>query len=305
MISDNKEQLQLFGVEEGGLGTHSCRKGVAMMVAAGCTVFPPIVSICIQAGWVMGGVKDRYFKRESTGDQYVGRCAADIDQLSKLFAISPPYFDVTSMEEEIGWACAKKGIEEWLAAQIIDEGELSASSKQIVWTCFALICYHQDYLLRTLHEECSFRASIFLKDIPDEFIDVVRVAFTWNATKETLKLTGVPHHVILMAEMEQLRQRFDTLQATMKEDLNAALDERRTGGSEYHTNNILNAIADSERRMLSTLELPTASSGNPEEYTLAIQNEDREVENIFNGITPDELTNGGQVQDVSRALVCQ
>ena len=88
----------------------------------------------------------------------------------------------------------------------------------------------------------------------------------------------------------------------MKEDLNAALDERGIGGSEYHTNNILNAIADSERRMLSTLDLPTAS-GDPEEYTLAIQNEDREVENIFDGITPDELTNGGQVQDASRALV--
>ena len=47
VISDNKEELQVLGVEEGDLGTHSCRKGVATMVAAGCTVSPPIVSICI------------------------------------------------------------------------------------------------------------------------------------------------------------------------------------------------------------------------------------------------------------------
>ena len=305
VISDNKEELQMLGIEEGGLGTHSCRKGVATMVAAGCTVSPPIVSICIRAGWVMGGVKDRYLKRESAGDQYVGRCAAGMDQLSKSFTISPPYFDFTSIEEEIGRARSKKGIEDWLTARIIDEGELSASSKQIVWTCFASICYHRDYLLRTLHEECSFRASIFLKDIPDEFINVVRVAFPWNATRETPKLTGVPPHVLLMAEMEQLRQRFDVLQATMKEDLNAALDERGIGGSEYHTNSILSAIADSERRMLSTLDLPNATRGDPEEYTLAIQNEDSEIENIFEGISPDELTNGGQVQDASRALVRQ
>ena len=71
LIAYNKYELQQLGVEEGDLGTHSCRKGVATMVAAGCTVSPPIVSICVRAGWVMGGVKDRYLKRESAGDQYV------------------------------------------------------------------------------------------------------------------------------------------------------------------------------------------------------------------------------------------
>ena len=100
MISDNKEELQLLGVEEWDLYTHSCRKGVATIVAAGCTVSPPIVSICIRAGWVMGGVKDRYLKRELAGNQYACRCAAGMYQLSKLFAISPPYFDFTSIEEE-------------------------------------------------------------------------------------------------------------------------------------------------------------------------------------------------------------
>ena len=45
MISSNKSELELLDVEDGDLGTHSCYKGVAMMVAAGCTVSPPIVSI--------------------------------------------------------------------------------------------------------------------------------------------------------------------------------------------------------------------------------------------------------------------
>ena len=72
-----------MGVEPGDLGTHSCRKGVGTMVAAGCTVSPPIVSICVRAGWSMGGVKDKYLKRENAGDQYVGRCASCLDQLDK------------------------------------------------------------------------------------------------------------------------------------------------------------------------------------------------------------------------------
>ena len=65
-----------MGVKICDLGTHSCRKGVSTMVAAGCTVSPPIVSICVRAGWVIGGVKYKYLKRESAGDQHVGRCAS-------------------------------------------------------------------------------------------------------------------------------------------------------------------------------------------------------------------------------------
>ena len=43
------------------------------MVAAGCTVSPPIVSIFVRAGWVMGGVKDKYPNIDIAGDQHVGR----------------------------------------------------------------------------------------------------------------------------------------------------------------------------------------------------------------------------------------
>ena len=50
------------------------------MVSAGCKVLPPIVLICIRAGWVMGGVKDQYLKYKAAGDQYVGRCVVGLDQ---------------------------------------------------------------------------------------------------------------------------------------------------------------------------------------------------------------------------------
>ena len=64
MISNHKTELQLLGVEDGDLGTNLCHKGAATMVAARFTVSPPIVSICVRAGWVMGRVKDRYLKRK-------------------------------------------------------------------------------------------------------------------------------------------------------------------------------------------------------------------------------------------------
>ena len=307
-ISENKAELQLLGVEDGDLGTHSCRKGVATMVAAGCTVSPPIVSICVRAGWVMGGVKDRYLKRESAGDQYVGRCAACLDQLNKRFAISPPYFDFTGLGDELERVRLRKRIEEWLYARITEDGELSASSKHIVWICFASICFHHTYLTNTLHEESSFWASLFFRDIPDEFLKASRVAFPWDSTSDTPKITGVPPHILIMAEIEDLKIKFQGLQATIKDNMNDALDERGVGGSEFHTNTILSAIKEAQISMLghmqSQVAAPLASQDNQGSLTdLHIQDEEDALTNVHEGITPEELNNDGPLQDASRALV--
>ena len=101
LIKDNLEHLKTLGVEEDNIGMHFCRKEVSTMVAAGCTVYPPILSTCIRAGWVMVGVKDKYLKRKSAGDQYVGRCASVLGQLEKMFADSPPYFDFYPVKYEV------------------------------------------------------------------------------------------------------------------------------------------------------------------------------------------------------------
>ena len=86
-------QLKIIGFEQGDIGSHYCRKGVATMLAVGCAVSPPIVPLCIWVGWVLGGVKDKYLFSEKSGDQYVGRYASSLDQLKKEFAFSLPYFD--------------------------------------------------------------------------------------------------------------------------------------------------------------------------------------------------------------------
>ena len=57
---DLELDLDDMGIEAANLGSHSARKGVGSMVAAGCTVSPPIVSLCLRAGWKLGGVKDKY-----------------------------------------------------------------------------------------------------------------------------------------------------------------------------------------------------------------------------------------------------
>ena len=77
----------------------------------------------------MEGVKDRYLKHEPAGNQYVCCYAAGPDQLCKIFAVSPPYFDFTNLEDELEQTRLCKHIEKLLYLKIVEDGELIASSK--------------------------------------------------------------------------------------------------------------------------------------------------------------------------------
>ena len=69
--------------------------------------------------------------------------------------------------------------------------------------------------------------------------------YPWNNTDYTPKITGVPPHVLLVAEMEVLKAKFDNLRLDINDDIKGMLDERGVGGNEFNTNSILGAIRDS------------------------------------------------------------
>ena len=46
---------------------------------------PPIIVICLRAGWNLGGVLNTYISVESAGDRFVGRVRALLPQVSKEF----------------------------------------------------------------------------------------------------------------------------------------------------------------------------------------------------------------------------
>ena len=136
---------------------------------------------------------------------------------------------------------------------------------------------------------------LIFRDIPEEFLNVARVAYPWDSTADTLKITGVPPHVLLMAEIEELKIRFQALQVAIKGDMKDALDERGVGGSEYHTNSILEAIKQSETRMLSSVSQSPSISSEDNISTLTIIDEDTALENVTQGISEEDLTNGGPI----------
>ena len=137
-----------------------------------------------------------------------------------------------------------------------------------------------------------------------KILNLAQVAYPWDSTVDTPKITGVPPHVLLMAEIEELKKKFDALQVTIRTDMKDALDERGVGGSEYHTNSILQAIKESEARMLSTVNGPRELSPVSENSgMLLIQDEDNALEHVTEGISEDDLANGGTIQEESEALV--
>ena len=78
IINDNLEEFQSIVVDKVTLGYQSVRKGAITIVDSGCTVSPPMASICLRACWGMGPIKDRYIHYEKVGDQFVGRYVTGI-----------------------------------------------------------------------------------------------------------------------------------------------------------------------------------------------------------------------------------
>ena len=121
-----------MGVKPGDLGTHSVQKGVATMVAAGCTVSPPIVSLCLRVGWIVGHVKDKYIFYEASGDRCVGRCATTLNRLKKEFAVSPPYFDLSGIKDSVQREEKREYIEHCLYSHLGNLTDMERTRKMIL-----------------------------------------------------------------------------------------------------------------------------------------------------------------------------
>ena len=277
-----ESDLAVHGFEPSDLGTHSTRKGVATSVSAGCTMSPPIVSVCIRAGWVMGGVKDIYLKYEAAGDQFVGRCASCLDLLSSNFAVSPPHWDFSqshdgvphTLEEEVQ---LQQELESFLKERLPNYDRISKATLNLARILLASVCYHHEYLKVTLAQLSSFRASNMFRNLPDFLLKQARIAFPWTKTKYTPHFTGIPPHVILMADNERILAEIASLRAGMKADVTALLHDR-----EPASNIINNEI------ILRLDKLLEQSSRTRESTRLAVDTERMEVGGIDFGDVVDE-----------------
>ena len=215
VIQENEEAFRKLGVDVGDLGSHSARKGSCSFASAGSTVSPPMVSICLRALWSMGPVKERYLHYEKAGDQYLGRVVAGLNCNDSSFAVSPPYFDLTGCEN----AKEMQGkIDKLVQSFLYSSEKVCARVFRIFVNLFANICYHAEYLKLTIHKKNKLHASPFFTQIPSEIQTLAAVRFPWEKSEYTPIFTGIPPHVVILANFEGLKKKMEAIRSEVHDD---------------------------------------------------------------------------------------
>ena len=225
IIENNLDEFLQLGIRPGDLGSHSARKGACSFASAGSTVSPPMVSICLRAMWSMGSVKERYLQFEKAGDQYLGQVVSGLDVNDVSFAVLPPYFECDGdMKEKIltllkDFTVGGHGI----------RGEIF----QVLYFCFASLCYHFDYLVRVLPQRNKLQASPFFTHIPNYAREAATVRMPWNKTANTPVFTGLSPHVSILSKIEELKESLKTAMDAILDGVKDDLDGQWLGSESY------------------------------------------------------------------------
>jgi hypothetical protein len=91
VLEEHLEEVRALGFEVLDIGTHSICKGTTTYLSSQ-PGGPTPASICIQAGWTLGGVKDIYIKYEQSGDMFCGQSLSMMPLLQPQFGAAPPSF---------------------------------------------------------------------------------------------------------------------------------------------------------------------------------------------------------------------
>ena len=192
VVDNNIDEFQALGITKNSLGAHSPRKGAITMVSTGCTVSPPMTSICLRAAWSMGSVKDRYIHYKKAGDQFTGRCCTGISSLTKEFASSPVHFDYSASGER-----GEKAVTQVIRKFFVNSGIIEPHVFELIRHFYAHMCYHFNFLDQTLSPKHPLRAStLFTSCRKFPYRKAATITFPWNSTKYSPPCSGIPPHTL-------------------------------------------------------------------------------------------------------------
>jgi hypothetical protein len=115
----------------------------------------------------MGPVKERYLFYKKAGDQFLGRAVSGMNMMMTEFAVSPPYFDTTTItNDEREQYQLEERIDQFVMENMVGGGDIPSKTFIILHNCFASICYHYDFLQNNLHLTNKLQASPLFNSIP-------------------------------------------------------------------------------------------------------------------------------------------
>ena len=169
--------------------------------------------------------------------------------LSSIGATSPCYFDYT---------CAPPGTKQRIDA-IIDENLVKrenapASMFVLLRFLFATLCYHYDVLNEMLPASSKLRGSpIFAEASRHCNQEFAYVKYPWDKTEFTPVFTGIPPHVLLMSEMEQIKEKMELQTLEILQKFTDKLDFRGIRGQVFCATQILDEVKAVHKKIVDTL----------------------------------------------------
>ena len=115
--------------------------------------------------------------------------------------------------------------------------KIGIATLNLAQVLLAIICYHHQYLKATLSQSSLFWASAIFRNIPDTLLKHAWVKFPWTQGRYTPLITGLPPHVLLLADNKRILAEIAGLRAGMQEDMIKLLSDR-----EPVSNVVTNAI---------------------------------------------------------------
>ena len=206
-------------------------------------------------------MKERYLQYEKAGDQYLGCVVCGLDVNCVEFAVSPPFFE---FDDDIAADDGGSARVYSLLKNYMVHGEsVSASVHRIFYFCFASLCFHFDFLKQVLHAKNKLQASHFFTHIPVEMKAAAKVKYPWNRTESTPTHTGIPPHIAILSNFEQLKLEMESTKNHILSGVEAELDRRRIGSqSHFDKEEILSRMMSLHTELLKKVDLCLRNSNS-------------------------------------------
>mmetsp|Transcript_9847 Transcript_9847/g.30349 ORF Transcript_9847/g.30349 Transcript_9847/m.30349 type:complete len:768 (-) Transcript_9847:65-2368(-) len=193
--------LREHGLASKDVGIHSLRKGGASLVLNGIAGGgASVTAVLIRGEWALGNVQKRYWKCQDAGDQLIGRLLAGLSTLGVSFALLPPHFVCTSVEQRRKVALAVESAFPTILRH-------HPRAQGVLQMCFASVIHHRQTLCETLPEpvRSTFEG---LPAFSEDSLAQVRPLLVRDAAFQSpcMKATGIPPHVFTLHRLEQMER---------------------------------------------------------------------------------------------------
>ncbi len=150
----------------------------------------------------------------------------DVNNVS--FAISPPYFECGDNEGGI-WEKIFTLLKEFTVGGHGIRGEIF----QLLYFCFASLCYHFNFLVEVLPKRNKLQELPFFMHVPNYVREAATVRYPWNKTASTPLFTGLPPHVSILDQIELLKVALKEATESVIDGVKVDLDGQWLGSQSY------------------------------------------------------------------------